>query len=477
MPRPWPEIGLLGGAGGTVVKRPEAAGNAAGPGPATMNDHSIRHPRPYTGARTYARTRERRSPRRHHGPGPRRPQPIARARPRLAGGRRNDPQMDFLGRIRKLDSSLQRGLDNSFARVFGGKVVPNELEECLKQEIEDFLMQDAEGRYLAPNDFRIGVSRKDFENLSAGGPDLPAELADRMARYCRNNGWAMSGSVSVRVQQVDSLHTGQLKTASQFTEGFRDESGFFGEDGTEITPAVRPSSLDDGPSTGAEPAQPEAASPQFGGGAAGGSGGAGAGAAGAGAAGAAGAGAGAAAGAAAGATGLPGGAPETESSYRAPASDSRGADAAPAYRDDDFGAPRSGDAPAEGRAEGPAEASSAARPAEAPQAQVQIPPGPSSPGEQELTVTLLLQDGSNRTFEVKPGSNIIGRGTISDFRLPDTGVSRQHAEITWDGRDAVLVDLHSTNGTMVNDSAIDNWLLADGDVISMGHSVMEVRIR
>ncbi len=92
-------------------------------------------------------------------------------------------------------------------------------------------------------------------------------------------------------------------------------------------------------------------------------------------------------------------------------------------------------------------------------------------------MTLLLQDGSNRTFEVKPGSNIIGRGTISDFRLPDTGVSRQHAEITWDGRDAVLVDLHSTNGTMVNDSAIDNWLLADGDVISMGHSVMEVRIR
>ena len=74
--------------------------------------------------------------------------------------------MDFLGRIRKLDSSLQRGLDNGFARVFGGKIVPNELEECLKQEIEDFLMQDANGQFLAPNDFRIGVSPKDFDNLS-----------------------------------------------------------------------------------------------------------------------------------------------------------------------------------------------------------------------------------------------------------------------------------------------------------------------
>ena len=72
-------------------------------------------------------------------------------------------------------------------------------------------------------------------------------------------------------------------------------------------------------------------------------------------------------------------------------------------------------------------------------------------------MTLLLQDGSNRTFEVKPGSNIIGRGTISDFRLPDTGVSRQHAEITWDGRDAVLVD---DNGT--------RWLRT-GDVGHIDH--------
>ncbi|MFD5868990.1 DUF3662 and FHA domain-containing protein [Corynebacterium sp. NPDC060344] len=400
--------------------------------------------------------------------------------------------MDFLGRIRKLDSSLQRGLDNGFARVFGGKVVPNELEECLKQEIEDFLMQDAEGRYLAPNDFRIGVSPKDFANLSAGGPELPSELADRMGRYCRNNGWSMSGSVSVRIQQVDALHTGQLKTASQFTEGFRDESGFIGEDGQAVSAGSRPSSLDDGPSTGSAPAHPQAASEQFGGdgagdaGAAAGSAGA-AGAGGAAAGAAAGAGvAGAAGGAGAGGAGagsadasfVPGGASETEVRYRDPAEEypaepQAGATGSPnatnspagAYADEDFAAPDGVAGPSESKAP-----TTGDRP-------VQVPPGPSSPEEQQLTVMLLLQDGSNRTFEVKPGSNIIGRGTISDFRLPDTGVSRQHAEITWDGRDAVLVDLHSTNGTMVNDSPIDNWLLADGDVISMGHSVMEVRIR
>ena len=173
---------------------------------------------------------------------------------------------------------------------------------------------------------------------------------------------------------------------------------------------------------------------------------------------------------------MPGGPPETEARYREPRAaaprepapeQSPSAD----YADRDFAA-------ADGAGgSGAGAGASQSNPPATGDRPVQVPPGPPSPGQEQLTVTLLLQDGSNRTFEVKPGSNIIGRGTISDFRLPDTGVSRQHAEITWDGRDAVLVDLHSTNGTMVNDSPIENGLLADGDVISMGQSVMEVRIR
>ena len=77
---------------------------------------------------------------------------------------------------------------------------------------------------------------------------------------------------------------------------------------------------------------------------------------------------------------------------------------------------------------------------------------------------------------MQEGSNIIGRSNDAHLRLPDTGVSRQHAEITWDGKDAVLADLQSTNGTTVNETPIENWLLADGDIITMGHSQIEVRI-
>ena len=103
-------------------------------------------------------------------------------------------------------------------------------------------------------------------------------------------------------------------------------------------------------------------------------------------------------------------------------------------------------------------------------------PENSQQNPQQPTVSLLLQDGSSRTYLVHEGSNILGRSNDSDFRLPDTGVSRQHAEITWDGEVAVLVDLQSTNGTTVNDEPVDNWMLADGDVITLGHSNIEVRI-
>ena len=99
-----------------------------------------------------------------------------------------------------------------------------------------------------------------------------------------------------------------------------------------------------------------------------------------------------------------------------------------------------------------------------------------APQPQGPAVNLMLQDGSSRVYHVQEGSNIIGRSNDADLRLPDTGVSRQHAEITWNGQDAVLVDLQSTNGTTVNDTPIENWLLADGDVITLGHSHIEVRI-
>ena len=92
------------------------------------------------------------------------------------------------------------------------------------------------------------------------------------------------------------------------------------------------------------------------------------------------------------------------------------------------------------------------------------------------TVTLQLDDGSGRTYQLREGANVIGRGQDAQFRLPDTGVSRRHLEIRWDGQVALLADLNSTNGTTVNNAPVQEWQLADGDVIRLGHSEIIVRV-
>jgi len=96
-------------------------------------------------------------------------------------------------------------------------------------------------------------------------------------------------------------------------------------------------------------------------------------------------------------------------------------------------------------------------------------------GPRQLNASLQLDDGSNRNYSLKQGGNVVGRGQDADFRLPDTGVSRRHLEITWDGQSATLADLGSTNGTTVNGTPVQTWQLADGDVIRIGHSSLVFR--
>lgn len=374
--------------------------------------------------------------------------------------------MDLFGRFRKLDSSLQRGLDNGFARVFGGEVVPAEIDELLKQEVEDAVMEDSSGALHAPSTFEVHVAARDYSTLLTKRPELDRELRDRLNRFIRNEGWSTLSPVTVDIIKDDGMHTGQLKCRSSFTAA-RDR-----QPGSEENNAARSGAAewprpepDSGRSSAARPYDAD----QFDG-----------------AAGAADPGAASGAGAA-GAGSLAG----LARPQRRPTG----------WGDPDAGRASSGAAPASPSSDVPApsepspeplpEPYPAPRPDSFPPA-TEVVTGPSTEAVNGLdglattgsggyqsapqrSVTLHLQDGSNRIYVLKPGSNTIGRGNQVDFRLPDTGVSRRHGDITWDGFDAVLTDLRSTNGTTVNEIPVENWLLADGDVISMGHSEIEVR--
>jgi hypothetical protein len=91
------------------------------------------------------------------------------------------------------------------------------------------------------------------------------------------------------------------------------------------------------------------------------------------------------------------------------------------------------------------------------------------------TSHVLVVDGPGTKHVLEPGSNVLGRGTEADIRLPDTGVSRKHADVQLSGGTVTVEDLGSTNGTLVNGRRVSRQQLADGDVLRIGHSVLVYR--
>jgi hypothetical protein len=73
-----------------------------------------------------------------------------------------------------------------------------------------------------------------------------------------------------------------------------------------------------------------------------------------------------------------------------------------------------------------------------------------------------------RGFELKPGTNYLGRAFSNDFKIEDPSVSGSHARIVVEGDLITLKDLGSTNGTFINRSQVKEGFLQPGQIISLG---------
>ncbi len=93
--------------------------------------------------------------------------------------------------------------------------------------------------------------------------------------------------------------------------------------------------------------------------------------------------------------------------------------------------------------------------------------------------TLLVINGANRgsRYEISSVLDVvIGRSVGCNLRLDDSEVSRHHARITHNGTDFVLNDLKSANGTKVNGQSVAERVLANGDSLQFGSSVIAFQL-
>lgn len=85
-------------------------------------------------------------------------------------------------------------------------------------------------------------------------------------------------------------------------------------------------------------------------------------------------------------------------------------------------------------------------------------------------------DIDGKRYPIIKGRTVLGRGSEADIPLGDTGASRRHAEVQWDGSRARVRDLGSTNGTQLDGAPVSDSVLEPDSVITIGRTRIVFRV-
>ncbi len=91
-----------------------------------------------------------------------------------------------------------------------------------------------------------------------------------------------------------------------------------------------------------------------------------------------------------------------------------------------------------------------------------------------LKVWVAAADGNE--LQVEPGRFVIGRGDNCNLEIDSLRVSREHASIQIVGKEVIIEDLGSSNGTWFNGEKIERRLVTDGDEVVLGNERVRFRI-
>lgn len=85
-------------------------------------------------------------------------------------------------------------------------------------------------------------------------------------------------------------------------------------------------------------------------------------------------------------------------------------------------------------------------------------------------------DIAGKRHPLKKGRTVIGRGSDADITLDDSGTSRKHIEVVWDGANGQVTDLGSTNGSLLNGEPVTRAVLQPDSVIEIGRTRILYRV-
>ena len=343
-----------------------------------------------------------------------------------------------MGILRSIESRLERVVEGSVGRLFRASVAPVELARKLAKELEEGKVVSVTQTY-APNEYTIYLSPRDRTRFADFEASLRNELASYLEEHARRAGYVMPTRPRVRFETESSLHTGIFGISTALVRDDEAPLGAMAPAAAPVVSAPPPEDLEPAPAPPLDELDDPARSPLD---------------------------------------------PDPEGPPPA------------------FVVPLPGAGlPGEGVPVPPVPAAEAPPlaplpvvpfvvpdvlpvhdeplvPEEPPPSIAEAPPVPIA-YEPPLDATMvtrpepqeelwILHDNQRTPIDVPVVQ--IGRAPGCEIVLDDRNVSRRHAEIRRRGPVVVLVDLDSTNGTIVNGRRVREHPLADGDRITLGNS-------
>ena len=353
-----------------------------------------------------------------------------------------------MGILRSIESRLERVVEGSVGRLFRASVAPVELARKLAKELEEGKVVSVTQTY-APNEYTIYLSPRDRTRFADFEASLRNELASYLAEHARRAGYVMPTRPRVRFETESSLHTGIFGISTALV---RDDEALETMTPPPPEPAVAalPEEPPPPPLVPVEPDEPL---------------------------------------------------DEADEPVRSPL-DPDPESAPPAFAAPLAAAAAAADLPGEGIPSPPVPSAEAPPlaplpivplvvpdvlperddeplvPDEPPASIAEEPPVPIA-YEPPLEATMITRAEpqeelwilhDNQRTPIDGPVIQIGRAPGCEIVLDDRNVSRRHAEIRRRGPVVVLVDLDSTNGTIVNGRRVREHPLSDGDRITLGNS-------
>jgi pSer/pThr/pTyr-binding forkhead associated (FHA) protein len=99
---------------------------------------------------------------------------------------------------------------------------------------------------------------------------------------------------------------------------------------------------------------------------------------------------------------------------------------------------------------------------------------PDSEAEVPPNVFLEVIEGEQKgeKYSINRKSVTIGRESVCDIQLEDTYISKRHCQLVFRNDHFTIIDLGSTNKTKVDDKVYVQKNLKDGNIITLGKTVL-----